>query len=115
MSPYTYPHTIENGAGERLTFMRRVQGPAGDRLEVENVVKPGSGPPIREPLPGGGAQDSAGTSRLSAARRAAAVRRGRRDGRLRTGRGAQVLERRARGPPVHGLRRTGRQPGVLPD
>jgi hypothetical protein len=32
MSPY--PHTIENGAGERLTFIRRV----GDRLEVENVV-----------------------------------------------------------------------------
>ena len=46
MSTYTYPHTIENGAGERLTFMRRVQGPAGDRLEVENPVKPGSGPPM---------------------------------------------------------------------
>lgn len=41
-----YPHTIENGAGERLTFVRRVQGPAGDRLEVENLVKPGSGPPM---------------------------------------------------------------------
>jgi quercetin dioxygenase-like cupin family protein len=42
MSAYTYPHTIENGAGERLTFMRR----AGDRLEIENVVTPGSGPPM---------------------------------------------------------------------
>lgn len=42
----TYPHTIDNGAGERLTFVRRVEGPAGDRLEVENVVKPGSGPPM---------------------------------------------------------------------
>jgi quercetin dioxygenase-like cupin family protein len=46
MSTYTYPHTIENGAGERLTFMRRVQGSHGDRLEVENLVKPGSGPPM---------------------------------------------------------------------
>jgi quercetin dioxygenase-like cupin family protein len=46
MSSYTYPHTIDNGAGERLTFIRRVQGPAGDRLEIENLVKPGSGPPM---------------------------------------------------------------------
>ena len=46
MSTYAYPHTIENGAGERLTFVRRVQGSAGDRLEVENLVKPGSGPPM---------------------------------------------------------------------
>lgn len=46
MSAYTYPHTVENGAGERLTFVRRVQDPAGDRLEVENLVKPGSGPPM---------------------------------------------------------------------
>jgi mannose-6-phosphate isomerase-like protein (cupin superfamily) len=38
----TYPHTIDNGDGERLTFLRRV----GDRLEVENRVKPGSGPPM---------------------------------------------------------------------
>jgi quercetin dioxygenase-like cupin family protein len=46
MSTYTYPHTIENGAGERITFVRRVQDPAGDRLEAENLVKPGSGPPM---------------------------------------------------------------------
>jgi uncharacterized cupin superfamily protein len=43
---YSYPHTIDNGAGERLTFLRRVPGRAGDRLEVENVVKPGAGPPM---------------------------------------------------------------------
>lgn len=43
---YQYPHTIENGAGERLTFLRRVQGPLGERLEVENVVRPGAGPPM---------------------------------------------------------------------
>lgn len=42
--PYAYPHTIENGAGERLTFLRRVPGATGDRLEVENVVEPGAGP-----------------------------------------------------------------------
>ncbi len=46
MSNYTYPHTIENGGGERLTFVRRIQDPAGDSLEVENLVKPGSGPPM---------------------------------------------------------------------
>jgi hypothetical protein len=40
-----YPRTIDNGAGgERLTFLRRVPGASGDRLEVENVVKPGGGP-----------------------------------------------------------------------
>jgi|SRR5215210_154083 len=45
METYAYPHTIENGAGgERLTFLRRVPGANGERLEVENVVKPGAGP-----------------------------------------------------------------------
>ena len=46
MGRYTYPHTIENGAGERITFLRKVPGSAGDRLEVENVVTPGAGPPM---------------------------------------------------------------------
>jgi quercetin dioxygenase-like cupin family protein len=46
MSRYSYPHTIEDGAGERLTFLRRVPGPGRDRLEVENRVAPGSGPPM---------------------------------------------------------------------
>jgi quercetin dioxygenase-like cupin family protein len=50
VSRYTYPHTIENGAGERLTFLRRVPGPTGDRLEVENVVGPGAGPPMHAHL-----------------------------------------------------------------
>ena len=40
MSRYSYPHTIDDGDGERLTFMCRI----GDRLEVVNVVKPGAGP-----------------------------------------------------------------------
>ena len=43
---YSYPHTIDNGAGETITFLRRVPGATGDRLEVENRVTPGSGPPM---------------------------------------------------------------------
>jgi quercetin dioxygenase-like cupin family protein len=43
---YTYPHTIENGGGERLVFLRKVRGQHGDRLEGENVVSPGAGPPM---------------------------------------------------------------------
>ena len=42
----SYPHTIDNGAGERITFLRRVPGKLGDRIEVENVVGPGTGPPM---------------------------------------------------------------------
>lgn len=41
-----YPYTIENGAGEQLTFRRRVPDPAGESLEGENVVQPGAGPPM---------------------------------------------------------------------
>jgi len=43
---YSYPHTIDNGAGERITFLRRVPGATGDRLEGENVASPGAGPPM---------------------------------------------------------------------
>ena len=46
MSRYSYPHVIENGGGERLTFFRRVPGARGDRLEGENLVTPGAGPPM---------------------------------------------------------------------
>lgn len=42
----SYPHTIDNGGGERLTFVRRIQDSTHDRLEVENLVKAGSGPPM---------------------------------------------------------------------
>ncbi|HYW30243.1 MAG TPA: cupin domain-containing protein [Gemmatimonas sp.] len=44
MTRFSYPHTIDNGHGERLTFLRRVCDANGDRLEVENVVAPGMGP-----------------------------------------------------------------------
>lgn len=43
---YTYPHVIDNGAGERLTFARRTMGTTGDRLEGETAVEPGAGPPM---------------------------------------------------------------------
>ena len=47
MKTYTYPHTIDNGAGgERLTFLRRVPGARGERLEVEVVAQQGLGPPM---------------------------------------------------------------------
>src|SRR5215211_7137820 len=41
---YSYPHTVENGARERITFVQRVEDPASDRLEFENHLKLGSGP-----------------------------------------------------------------------
>ncbi len=42
-----YPHVIENGGGERLTFQGVRRGEDGrEYLEVTNEVKPGSGPPF---------------------------------------------------------------------
>lgn len=46
MSKFTYPHEIDNGGTERIKFLRRVPGVTGERLEVENVVAPGAGPPM---------------------------------------------------------------------
>lgn len=46
MTRYRYPHGIENGAGERLTFERLVAGGQGDRLEGTTFVEPGAGPPM---------------------------------------------------------------------
>jgi quercetin dioxygenase-like cupin family protein len=43
---FTYPHTIDNGAGETLTFLSRERDEKGEYLKVENVVQPGSGPPM---------------------------------------------------------------------
>ena len=41
-----YPRTIENGFGEQITFLRLVWEADGDRLELENLVSPGGGPPM---------------------------------------------------------------------
>ena len=46
MKQFDYPHTITNGAGEQLTFVKHVKDEAGDYLEVENLVQPNSGPPM---------------------------------------------------------------------
>ncbi len=43
---YQYPHSIENGAGERLVFKWLVNDAEGDYLEVENFVEPNCGPPM---------------------------------------------------------------------
>ncbi|PAP75053.1 cupin domain-containing protein [Rubrivirga marina] len=41
-----YPYTIDNGLGERLTFVRRIATPRGARLEGKTLVAPGAGPPM---------------------------------------------------------------------
>ena len=43
---FTYPHTIDNGAGETLTFVARESDENGEYLVAENVVQPGAGPPM---------------------------------------------------------------------
>jgi quercetin dioxygenase-like cupin family protein len=41
-----YPHAIDNGAGERLTFVGIRSDEQGEYLEATNSVSPGSGPPM---------------------------------------------------------------------
>jgi quercetin dioxygenase-like cupin family protein len=41
-----YPRTIDNGAGERLTFVGVGSDEEGEYLEIRNVVSPGAGPPM---------------------------------------------------------------------
>jgi quercetin dioxygenase-like cupin family protein len=41
-----YPRTIDNGGGERLTFVGIRSDERGEYLEVSNTVSPGSGPPM---------------------------------------------------------------------
>lgn len=43
---FEYPHSIDNGHGEKITFLRRVSDPQGDWLEIENHVTPNAGPPM---------------------------------------------------------------------
>ena len=43
---FSYPHVIDSGHGETLTFVRRTATPRGIRVDVENVVAPGAGPPM---------------------------------------------------------------------
>lgn len=41
-----YPHTIDNGAGERLTFLGAGSDERGEYVEARNAVSPGQGPPM---------------------------------------------------------------------
>ena len=42
----SYPKTIESGTGEQLTFTRRYVKDGVEYMEAENLVQPGSGPPM---------------------------------------------------------------------
>jgi quercetin dioxygenase-like cupin family protein len=42
----TYPRTIDNGHGERLTFTGVTRSAEGERLEARGVAQPGAGPPM---------------------------------------------------------------------
>ena len=42
----THPHTIDNGAGERLTFVAVRRDERSDYIECRNSVAPGAGPPM---------------------------------------------------------------------
>jgi len=42
----TYPVTIDNGHGERLTFLGREVREGIEYVQVENQVSPGAGPPM---------------------------------------------------------------------
>jgi quercetin dioxygenase-like cupin family protein len=42
----TYPHVIDNGSGETLTFTELIHEPDGDKVIGENRVLPKSGPPM---------------------------------------------------------------------
>jgi mannose-6-phosphate isomerase-like protein (cupin superfamily) len=41
-----YPYTIENGKGERLTFLGVKRDADGERAEAEGLAQPGSGAPM---------------------------------------------------------------------
>lgn len=43
---FNYPHTIDNGGGEEITFVQFINDDKGGKLEVHNRVQPGSGPPM---------------------------------------------------------------------
>ena len=43
---HTYPHKIENGEGEVITFLGVVRDQDGDRMEVELLAPPNVGTPM---------------------------------------------------------------------
>ena len=46
MPARSYPYTIDNGHGERLTFTGVTKGPDGERAGADGVAQPGAGPPM---------------------------------------------------------------------
>ncbi len=42
----TFPHTIENISGEKLTFLRIIARDGVEYLETESEVQPNAGPPM---------------------------------------------------------------------
>ena len=46
MKHSTYPHTIDNGNGELLTFTGVTHGPEGERAGADGMAQPGAGPPM---------------------------------------------------------------------
>jgi len=42
----SYPYTIDNGAGEQLTFLGLTRAATGHRIEVDGTARPGAGPPM---------------------------------------------------------------------
>ena len=43
---FKYPHTIDNGGGEEITFVQFINDEKGGKLEIHNRVQPGAGPPM---------------------------------------------------------------------
>jgi mannose-6-phosphate isomerase-like protein (cupin superfamily) len=43
---FNYPHTIDNGGGEEITFAAFIHDDNGGKLEIHNKVQPGAGPPM---------------------------------------------------------------------
>jgi hypothetical protein len=46
----TYPHKIENGEGEVLTFLGVVRDRDGDRMELELLAPPDVGAPMHRTI-----------------------------------------------------------------
>ena len=94
-----YPRTIDNGAGEELTFLGVRTDERGEYLEARNTVKPGSGPPMHvhrlqeESLTV--ERGTMGWKRLGGEEQIAGLGA---DGHVRPRRHAPVLERRRRRP-----------------
>ena len=91
---HTYPHKIENGEGEVITFLGVVRDRDGDRMEVELLAPPNVGTPMHlHHLQEEAITVVAGKLGLQFAGEYLALRRGGRDDHLEAGRWAPLVER----------------------